>query len=205
MYLTLNNITDQSDTTEDELWSPVISPIPSKCEEILDDSDFVYVSEVLRASHYFPEEADIFLLLEKQQYLRGKDTSNISRLRRKLIFDTINEILDRNRRLPPWKLVSSSNYNILKPSLDGVWSEFQRIQEHDMAEDLFNTICSILKKDLARDEITGWGVYPEEISEAILDIERQIFKDLISDTIRDLAALASRNTSSIMPRRKLVF
>ncbi|KAK6164781.1 hypothetical protein DH2020_001645 [Rehmannia glutinosa] len=61
---------------------------------------------------------------------------------------------------------------------------------------------------LAGDVVTGWGDCPVEMSEAILDIERLIFKDLISETIRDLAALASsRSTlsSSMMPRRKLVF
>ncbi|KAK6141585.1 hypothetical protein DH2020_024686 [Rehmannia glutinosa] len=190
---------DQSGETEDDIWSPTISPVGSKCKEISDDADFAYVSDILRASHYLPEDSDVFLLLEKQQYLKGNDTSKHSRLQRKLVFDTINEILDRNRRLPPWKI---------KPSLNSVWSEFQRIRECDTTEDLFETVCGVLKKDLAGDVVTGWGDCPVEMSEAILDIERLIFKDLISETIRDLAALASsRSTlsSSMMPRRKLVF
>ncbi|XP_051118727.1 protein LONGIFOLIA 2-like [Andrographis paniculata] len=199
---------DESDAMEDESWSSVISPYPSKCEELSYDSDFVYVSDILRAAHYFPEHSDVFLLLEKEQYLNGKDTSKIPRLQRKLIFDTIQEILDRNSRLPPWKAVMNRK-NSMKPSLNEVWSEFQRIREVNTADDLFETICSVLKKDLSRDETTGWGDCPEEMSEAILDIERQIFKDLVSDAIRDLAEWASRNTSSppsmMMLRRKLVF
>ncbi|KAI3460915.1 hypothetical protein Pfo_017578 [Paulownia fortunei] len=197
---------DQSGELEEEIWSPVISPIRSKCLETSDDSDFVYISDILRASHYLPEDSDVFLLLEKQQYLKGNDTSKVARLQRKLIFDTTNEILDRNRRLPPWKAVSWSNGNTATPSLDKVWSEFQRIRERDTAEDLFETVCSVLKKDLAGDAITGWGDCPVEMSEAVLDIERLIFKDLICEIIQDVAALASRDTlSSIMPRRKLVF
>ncbi|KAL0458197.1 UNVERIFIED_CONTAM: protein LONGIFOLIA 1 [Sesamum latifolium] len=191
----------QSGELEEEPWSPVISPIRSKCVETSDDCDYVYISDILRASHYLSEDSDVFLLLEKQQYLKGNDTSQVSRLQRKLIFDTINEILDRNRWLPPWKAV-----DITKPSLDKVWLEFQRIRERDSAEDLFETVCGVLKKDLAGDAITGWGDCPMEMSEAVLDIERLIFKDLICESIGDLAALASRGTlSSVMPRRKLVF
>ncbi|KAK4441636.1 protein LONGIFOLIA 1 [Sesamum alatum] len=192
---------DHSGELEEEPWSPVISPIRSKCVETSDDCDYVYISDILRASHYLPEDSDVFLLLEKQQYLKGNDTSEVSRLQRKLIFDTINEILDRSRWLPPWKAV-----DITKPSLDKVWSEFQRIRERDSAEDLFEIICGVLRKDLAGDAITGWGDCLVEMSEAVLDIERLIFKDLICEAIGDLAALASRGTlSSVMPRRKLVF
>ncbi|XP_020549830.1 protein LONGIFOLIA 1 [Sesamum indicum] len=195
---------DQSSELEDEIWSPVTSPVGSRSEEISNDSDFVYIADVLRASRYLPDASNVFLLLEKQQCLEGKDTSKASRVQRKLIFDTIDEILDRNRHLPPWKVVYC---NITKPSLDKVWSEFQRIREPETGDDLFETICGVLKKDLDRDAATGWGDCPVEMSEVILDMERLIFKDLISETIRDLAALASRNTlsSCVMPRRKLVF
>ncbi|KAK4418326.1 protein LONGIFOLIA 1 [Sesamum alatum] len=193
---------DHSSELEDEICSPVTSSVGSKSEEISCDSDFVYISDVLNASRYLPDESNVFLLLEKQQCVKGKDTSKASRLQRKLIFDTINEILDRNRRLPPWKVV------YCKPSLDKVWSEFERIREHERGDDLFETVCGVLKKDLDRDAVTGWGDCPVEMSEVILDMERLIFKDLISETIRELAALASRSTlssSCVMPRRKLVF
>ncbi|KAH6767755.1 hypothetical protein C2S52_018738 [Perilla frutescens var. hirtella] len=188
---------DDSGELDDEMWSPEVSPVESK------DCDFVYVSDILRAHHYLPEDADVFLLLEKQQYLKGKDICRVSSLQRRLIFDAVHEILDRNRRLPPWKAVS----DVAEPSLDRVWAEFRRMREQDCtAEDLFDTICGVLKKDLARDGVSGWGDCPVEMSEAILDIERLIFKDLISETIRDLAVFESRNTlPSMMPRRKLVF
>ncbi|KAL3647809.1 hypothetical protein CASFOL_008777 [Castilleja foliolosa] len=197
---------DQSGEIEDcEIWSPTISPVGSKKS---DDSDFAYISDILRASHYLPDESDVFLLLEKQQYLNGNDTSKVAKLKRKLIFDTINEILDRNNRLPPWKVVSLNNVDVTNPSLNKVWSEFKRIRKNDVvAEDLFEMVCGVLKKDLAGDGVNGWGDCPVEMSEAILDIERLIFKDLIGEIIRDLAALATRSklSSMLMPRRKLVF
>lgn len=189
---------DQPVELEDDIWSLAMSSLESKS----DDCDFVYISEILRASIYLPEDADIFLLLEKQQYLKGKDTSKVSRLQRRLIFDTINEILDRNGQLPPWKPNSWTS----SASLQQIWSEFQRIQERDESEDLFEVICGVLRKDLVMgDTISGWVDCPIEMSEAVLDIERLIFKDLIGETIGDLAVLSGDCNKVSALRRKLVF
>lgn len=144
------------------------------------------------------------MLLEKQQYLKGRDGSKVSTLERRLIFDTINEILTRKKQLPPWKVVSYSNTNSGQNTLQQIWSEFQKIRERDASEDLFNVICGVLRKDLAGDAING--DCPIEMSEAVLDIERLIFKDLIGETIRDLAAISGRYDSvPVVPRRKLIF
>lgn len=193
---------DQQIELEDDIWSLGISSVESKSED--DDCDFIYVSDILRASNFLPEDSDLFLLLEKQQYLKGKDTSKVSRLQRKLIFDTINEILIRRRQLPPWKVVSYTNSKSGQASLHQIWLEFQKIRERDSSEDLFNVICGVLKKDLAGDAING--DCPIEMSEAVLDIERLIFKDLIGETIRDLAAISRKcNPVAVLPRRKLIF
>lgn len=195
---------------EDELlWSPSSIIQLSKLDHDVDssdDSEFSYVSEVLRASNYLPEDSNLFLLLEKQSSIRGnKDKSKASILQRKLIFDTITEILDRNRQLPPWKAVSISNSTPERPTLEQIWSEFQKIRERGPSEDLFEVICGVLKKDLAEDSINGWADSPMEMSEAVLDIERLIFKDLIGETIRDLATFAGKSMGLQAPRRKLVF
>ncbi|GAB4841654.1 hypothetical protein Ancab_022368 [Ancistrocladus abbreviatus] len=186
---------------EDEMWSPSSSAVQGNES---DGSDFIYVSEILRASNYLPlpDDSNLFLLLEKQQLLKGKDTSKASALQRKLIFDTITEILERNRQLPPWKLVSPVSG---KPTLKQIWSELQRIRERGASEDLFETICEVLRRDLAGDVINVWGDRPVEVSEAVLDIERLIFKDLIGETIRDLALFTGKSVASVPPRRKLVF
>ncbi|KAK9747708.1 hypothetical protein RND81_02G010500 [Saponaria officinalis] len=195
---------------EDGLWSPSSSTRFTKLDNDLDsseDSEFSYVSEVLRASNYLPEDNNLFFLLEKQVSFRGigRDKSKGSILQRKLIFDTIAEILDRNRQLPPWKPVSTLK---TQPIFDEIWSEFQKIQEAVPSDDLVEVICGVLKKDLARDSVTGWDGFPIEMSEAVLDIERLIFKDLIGETIRDLAfgAGKSKGGGGVHPLcRKLVF
>ncbi|XP_031287168.1 protein LONGIFOLIA 1 [Pistacia vera] len=185
--------------SEDDLWNPVISSVESKSE---DDCDFIYISDILCASNYLPEDS-VFLLLEKQQHLKGKDTSKVSTLQRKLIFDTINEIIYRKRQLPPRKVISYTNSNSGHSLLQQIWSEFQKIRERDSSEDLFNVICGVLRKDLAGDAING--DCPIEMSEAVLDIERLIFKDLIGETIRDLAAFSGNCNPPPVPRKKLIF
>ncbi|XVF80868.1 hypothetical protein PTKIN_Ptkin15bG0109900 [Pterospermum kingtungense] len=192
--------------SEDETWgSAISSSAESKSEDISDDCDFIYISDILRASRCLPYDSDVFLLLEKQQCLKGKDTSKISRLQRKLIFDTINEIINRKKQLPPWKLISSTISGAGQTSLQQIWSEFQKIRERDSSDDLFEVICGVLRKDLAGDAINSWGDCPIEMSEAVLDIERLIFKDLIGETIRDLAAFAGKSNKTPAPCRKLVF
>ncbi|XP_055822613.1 protein LONGIFOLIA 1 [Solanum dulcamara] len=196
---------DVSGESEEEIWLSAFSPVRSKSNDSMDDFHLGYISDILRASCYLPGDSDVFLLLEKQQYLKGKDTSKVSRLQRKLIFDTITEILDRNRQLPPWKAFSWSGSSIAKPSLEGIWTEFQRIQERESGNNLVEIICEVLKKDLAQDTVNGWGDCPVEMSEAVLDMERQIFKDLIVETIQDLAVIGFKTTLLTASRRKLVF
>ncbi|KAG7011213.1 Protein LONGIFOLIA 1 [Cucurbita argyrosperma subsp. argyrosperma] len=183
----------------EDAWFQAISSVESSLVDGSNDCDLVYVMDVLRASRCLQDDdTDIFLLLEEQQYLKGKDVSKVSSLQRRLIFDTINEILDRNRQLPPWKSMAEST------SVQEIWFEFQRMrdrEDEEASEDLFEVICSVLKKDLTRDGGSGWRDSAVETSQAVLDMERLIFKDLIGETIRDLAA----NNAMNMPRRKLVF
>ncbi|XP_019182240.1 PREDICTED: protein LONGIFOLIA 1-like isoform X2 [Ipomoea nil] len=182
-----------------------IPPVQSKSNDETVDWDISYITDILKASDCLPEEPDIFLLLEKQQFLKGKDTSEDSRLQRKLIFDTITEIRDRSRQLPPWKVYSWSNSVTAQPSLQRVLSEFQRIRELGISNDLFEIICGTLKKDLAQDAVNGWGDYPVEMSETVLYMERLIYKDLMGETIRELASFATKSSAITALRRKLVF
>ncbi|MBA0549314.1 hypothetical protein Golob_020350 [Gossypium lobatum] len=136
---------------KDDTWSPAaISSDDSKSVDKSDVCDFINIFDILKASNYLLDDSDFFLLLEKQQHLKGKDTS----------------------------------------------------KERDSSDDLFEVICSVLRKDLAGDAINGWGDYPIEMSESVLNIEWVIFKDLIVETIWDLVA-ASRKSNKI--RRQLVF
>lgn len=194
-------ITEQPAESEEDMWSAAMGFLGgAKSEETPEDYDFVYVSEILRASNYLPEDSDIFLLLEKHQYLKGKDTSKASTLQRRLIFDTIHEILKRNRQLPPWKAMSWMGQT---PLLEKIWCEFRRMQrEKEESEEMSEVICGVLRKDMAEDGMNEWGERPVEMGEVVLDIERLVFKDLIGETIRDLAH--STNRISFL-RRKLMF
>lgn len=197
------SLTDESDELDEEgVGSPGISSINSKFEDEIDDSDYIYVLQILRASSYLTEDDDTFLFVEKQHYFKGKDNSKEARVHRRLIFDIATEIIEQNKQLPPWKAFSPKNSNISKPLPRQIWSELQRIQEpDDQSTDLFGMVCGVLKKDLAGD---GWGDLRVEMSEAVLDIERLIFKDLIGESIRDLAESAG-NSRFLAPRRKIVF
>lgn len=179
--------------SEDDAWCAALCYSEAKSEE---DNDFVYVSEVLRASNYLPEDNDMFLLLEQQQYLKGNDTSKVSTLQRRLIFDTIHEIINRKRHLPPWNVENV-------PTLHSIWSEFRRVREREELEDMFEVICGILRKDMNGEN--EWSECHVEIGDVVLDIERFIFKDLICETIRDLALCKVPRNKVSMLRRKLEF
>lgn len=203
-------ITEQAADSEDDMWSAGLCCSEAKSDESTEDSDFVYVSEILRACSYLPEDSDVFLLLEKQQYLKGNDTSKASMLRRRLIFDTVHEILDRNRRLPPWKEASWAENTAL---LRRIWSEFRRIrerEEEEVSEELFEVICGVLRKDVAEEGGNEWGECHVEMGDVVLYMERLVFKDLIGETIRELASCKGpqpqcNNRSVSAFRRKLLF
>ncbi|KAF1002744.1 uncharacterized protein LOC141700338 [Apium graveolens] len=197
------SFTDESvELDEEELGSPGISSTYSKFEDEIDDSDYKYVLQILRASSYLREDDDIFLFVEKQHYFKGKDNSKEARVHRRLIFDIATEIIDQSKKLPPWKAFSTKNSNLSKPLPRQIWSELQRNQKpSDQSADLFGIVCGVLKKDLAGD---GWGDLPVEMSDAVLDMERLIFKDLIGESIRDLAESAG-NSRFLAPRRKIIF
>lgn len=184
--------------SEDDMWSSALCSSEDAAAAEEEDSDLVYVSEILRASSYLPEESDVFVLLEKR---KGKDTSRASKLQRRLIFDTLQEILNRNQKLPPWKAAARGE--------ETVWSEFRRIRdrEESASEDMFGVICGVLRKDMAA-EMSGWGEWTVEMGDVVLDIERLVFKDLIGETIQQLASFGPQcnNSNKVSAlRRKLVF
>ncbi|XP_073300438.1 uncharacterized protein [Primulina huaijiensis] len=193
---------DHYGNAEEETWSTGVSLVS---RETAEESAFLYIADILSASNLFPGGSELFLLLEKQQLQKGQDSSKASRLQRKAVFDTITEILKWIRRLPPWKNVSWTTDDVTSPSLDKVWLEFQRIRDPSDAEDMYDMVCGVLRKDFSGDEITGWKDYPTEMSESILDLERLVFKDLIAETLRDLGALASENRLSWMSRKKVLW
>ncbi|XP_076927899.1 uncharacterized protein LOC143591633 [Bidens hawaiensis] len=188
--------------TEDDIWRSIISSVNSTKDDefefmvglISDDYDFKYISRILRVSKHFSDSSSAFYFLEKQYYRN----ENGAKLKRKLVFDVVNEIINEKQELPPWKTTESNGFDSAKR----ICSEFEKIREVEAADNLLDLICNVLKKDLAGSN--GWVDQPVEVSEAVLYIERLIFKDLVSETIRDLADFAGK-AMLFAPRRKLVF
>lgn len=186
--------------SKDDNRSLNISPTNStKCEEeFTDDSDFIYITKIVRFSQYLHEHSSVFFSIEKQFCNNTKNRSTVSKRQRKLIYDVVVEIIDRNKQLPPWKTFVEDSRALLQH----IWSEFQKIREINTSDNVLEVVSGVLKKDLA--EINGWRDYPIEMSEAILDIERMIFKDLVTEAIRDLAEFSSE-CMFLRFRRKLIF
>ncbi|KAJ0520184.1 putative protein LONGIFOLIA [Helianthus annuus] len=171
---------------------------PTKHEEFIsDDSDFIYISHILRASQHLHEDSNVFSSIEQHLY-NNKSTSNVSKRQQKLIFDVVHEIIDKNKQLPPWKTL----FEDTRASVKQIWSEFQKIREVNTGDGVLEVVNGVIKKDIVN--ISGWIDYPIEMSEAILDVERMIFKDLVSEAIRGLVEL-SGECMFFRTRRRLVF
>ncbi|CAN6906034.1 hypothetical protein Bca4012_095993 [Brassica carinata] len=203
------SVLDASLYQEDSSPSPVMKRTLHFTELLLEDESFMssssdseydYISDILRASNCLPQESDIFSLLEeKQQYLL-KSSERASAHERRLTFDAVQEIVGRIRRRG--RMVGDADQ-----MLQLTWSEFQKLRkkssspaEEEEAADLAGYVCGVLGRDLTEDP---WRDLQVETSEAVLVIERLVFKDLVGETIRHMAAL--NRSASLRRRRRLLF
>ncbi|KAF3574147.1 hypothetical protein F2Q69_00062547 [Brassica cretica] len=203
------SVLDASLYQEDSSPSPVMKRTLHFTELLLEDESFMssssdseydYISDILRASNCLPQESDIFSLLEeKQQYLL-KSSERASAHERRLTFDAVQEIVGRIRRRG--RMVGDAD-----EMLQLTWSEFQKLRkkssspaEEEEAADLVGYVCGVLGRDLTEDP---WRDFQVETSEAVLVIERLVFKDLVGETIRHMAAL--NRSASLRRRRRLLF
>ncbi|URE25719.1 hypothetical protein MUK42_17336 [Musa troglodytarum] len=170
------------------------------------DRDYAYVCDAVRATRRYGEASDaVYATLEKGRCRHPAEASEAARLHRRVVFDTVSEMLDRKRRVPPWDAFSSPS----GPSPGGcgeeeallreVWAEVRRIREQVADDDQDAVACGAVRKDMSGALADGWARQAAEMSDAVLHIERLIFKDVVAETIRDLAAAPSA------PRRKLLF
>ncbi|XP_077211302.1 protein LONGIFOLIA 1-like [Tasmannia lanceolata] len=193
--------------------------IASLCENT--SPDHRYVSEILLASGLLlrdlassptpiqlhpsghPINPDLFFVLEQTKANRPSKSEpkykndlqlkpDREKLHRKLVFDSVNEILIRKLVLPsqtePWlqpeKLTGASTPSGQK-LLRELCSEIDRLQAyrseggHEEDDDGFR---SILREDLMR-RVESWKDFRREISGVVLDIERLIFKDLVDEIV----------------------
>ncbi|KAJ0974064.1 hypothetical protein J5N97_016029 [Dioscorea zingiberensis] len=186
---------------EDTEWNQAIATVRSELGDVLEieDQDFVYVTEIIRASDQH-QDSDVYLMLEKRR--SEFDDGDEGRLHRRVLFDTVAEILDRKKHASALEPISRSRSAAV---LRHVWVELRRLKAEPQSDDLNDATCRVIRNDMAGDHL--WGDASVEISDQVLQIERLLFKDLIADTIRDLGDLAarSRRAPALAPRRKLVF
>ncbi|XP_075479667.1 protein LONGIFOLIA 1-like [Primulina tabacum] len=191
--------------------------IASLCENT--DPDHRYVSEILLASGLLlrglggslenfqfhpsghPINPDLFLVLEqtKASTLLKEERSNertatqmmsIDKLHRKLVFDTVNEILTQRLALSePWPRMLKPARKAVNPlkllrdlcsKIEGLQAETSKCDGGSDAED--DGWKNILCKDLTL-RCESWTSFDDEISGPVLDIERLIFKDLVDEVV----------------------
>ncbi|KAK4479415.1 hypothetical protein RD792_014929 [Penstemon davidsonii] len=185
--------------------------IASLCENT--DPDHRYISEILLASGLLlrdlganptnfqfhpsghPINPELFLVLEQTKasnlLKEGCTTEKTSRImvneksHRKLVFDAVNEILAR-------KLASESPFKLAKKTLNAqkllreLCSEVDGLKcknpecSYDEEEE---RIKSILCNEVMHHQSLSWISFDVEISDAVLDIERLIFKDLVNEIV----------------------
>ncbi|KAJ8483760.1 hypothetical protein OPV22_016245 [Ensete ventricosum] len=168
-----------------------------------DDDDYEYVVEILRLTHSHGDTTDVYAFVEKAR----SDASKSLRLRRRLVLDAVAEILDRKRGGSPplWESfvrpgflsVAVAAPNSAALLLTEVWSELRQAREQASAADLSDVTSWAVGRDLAAENLESWARPAAEVADAVIQIERQIFKDLVSGAISDLA--------DAKPRHKAVF
>ncbi|VAI79780.1 unnamed protein product [Triticum turgidum subsp. durum] len=157
------------------------------------DPDFAYVAEVVCLSDRMRSPDDVYRTVEKRRR-RGEDTWQ----HRRLLCGAAAEALDRWRCAHPSEPVAWLRGEEL---LRHVWAEVQRAMEpagQAAGDDLNDQTSEAILRDLAADR--RWSP-SAEAADAVLQIERLLFKDLVADAICELAE-ADRLR---LPRRKLAF
>ncbi|XP_050376897.1 protein LONGIFOLIA 2 isoform X2 [Argentina anserina] len=157
------------------------------------------------------EQTKASSMLAKEECFPEKAThAKQEKLHRKLIFDAVNEILvDKlglvGIPLEPWlkpARLAKKTLNAQK-LLKELFFEIEQFQAKKLEcnlEDEDDGLKSILCEDVMH-RSESWTVFHTEISGAVLDIERLIFKDLIDDIV--IGEAASLRAKPAARRRKL--
>ncbi|CAA0840642.1 Unknown protein [Striga hermonthica] len=177
--------------------------IASLCEQTT-NPDHRYISEILLASGLLlrelgsslvnfqfhpsghPINPELFLVLEQTK------TSALSdgRPQRKLIFDAVNEILARKLAGPgsrPWACWAGNTGLTAQRLLGDLCSEMDQLRARNGKcglgeEDEKEGWKELLHEDVMN-ESGGWRDCERDVSGAVLDIERSIFKDLVNEVV----------------------
>lgn len=134
------------------------------------DPDHIYISDILSSSSDRPIEPHLFFALEHRRH-RSIVQPRHEKLHRKLVFDVVGEILDRKQ---------ASAIESEKNILGELCSEVDRLQGKNSGEE--DRSESIVRDDMARRPMNR-REYGREVPAVVLDLERLIFKDLVTELI----------------------
>lgn len=191
---------------------PVYRNGPEVAVGVVLDDDYAYIADIILETDLRGSPAEAFAILEQRHHAAG--SCKVAALHRRLIFDTVTEIIDRKRNVTPWIAFTSSSSpaftcseNLILPE---VWEEVRWLREQVTAENAMDLAGKAISQDMAGTAAIEqeWAVPVVDMSGAILHIERQLFKDLVSDTIRELVNLSGRSRAAApppLPCRKLIF
>ena len=134
--------------------------------------------------------------LDKSEVKRYKES-----LDRKLIFDSMNEILGRKMcpflHPQPWGTPVVQKKPCGQHLVDDVLEELQAM--HWPATDLYDGISSLLQRDFQRKEFQ-WLDFGVEIGEVGIQLEGMLFQDMVEETLQDVMAIISaRKQSQLLP------
>jgi hypothetical protein len=181
-----------SSDPEDDEWALGACPTP----------DYAYVAELVRLFlHRTRDPGDAYRIAERRRAgTNGGDT----RHRRRLLCGAVAEALERQRSACPWDPAAWLRGGEL---VAHVWAEVREPVAAAAAEQEEDVTCGLIRRDLvAADGAWASTLQPQarrpgaEAADAVLQVERLVFKDLVADTIRELA-----DADRLVPRRRLVF
>ncbi|XP_010498263.1 PREDICTED: protein LONGIFOLIA 2-like isoform X3 [Camelina sativa] len=187
--------------------------IASLCENIDPSTDQRYISEILLASGLLlrdlgsglttfqlhpsghPINPELFLVLEQT---KGCSNSSNEKLNRKLVFDAVNEMLVKKlayveSTTDPWMKQAKARKRVLSAQhlLKELCSEIETLQKQAkkrsenfllLEEEEEDFLKCILDEDMAI-RSGKWTDFDDVIPGLVLDLERLLFKDLVSEIV----------------------
>ncbi|KAI3713129.1 hypothetical protein L1987_71701 [Smallanthus sonchifolius] len=162
------------------------------------NEDHIYIKEIILAScflknlnsattiaHLHPTNSlinpELFNILEKTK----ECTSKSKKIKRKMIFDTINNILAqklaRSASCGLWTSKPKDRILNGEKLLEELCSDIHNLQTNK-ASDPYDEIITIITEDVNK-RSEDWDHNCTEIPALVLDVERLIFKDLISEIV----------------------
>lgn len=133
--------------------------------------------------------------LDKSEVKRYKES-----LDRKLIFDSMNEILGRKMspflHPRPWGSPVVQKKPCGQHLVNDVLEELRAMRWP--ATDLYDGISSLLQRDFRRKEFQ-WLDFGVEIVEVGIQLEGMLFQDMVEETLQDVMAIMSARKQSRLP------